>query len=69
MKKNTILNKLERLQELLIDKYITALENDEVEVKDLSSVVTLLKNNKILAQKEDDRANELIEIQKMLKKK
>jgi len=68
MKKNTILNKLERLQELLIDKYITALENDEVEVKDLSSVVTLLKNNKILAQQDDKRANEFIEIQKMVKK-
>ena len=68
MRKNTTLNKLERLQELIIDKYITALENDEVEVKDLSSVVTLLKNNKILAQQDDKRANEFIEIQKMVKK-
>ena len=68
MSKDITLNKLERLQELIIDKYITALENDEVEVKDLSSVVTLLKNNKILAQQDDKRANEFIEIQKMVKK-
>jgi len=59
------LEKLNKLQDLVIDKYIQALEDDEIDAKDLGSVITLLKNNKVVEDKkifsESDLIDELID--------
>ncbi len=43
--------KFQKLQDLILDKYLQALANDEVEVKDLSSAIVFLKNNKVIQEK------------------
>ena len=59
------LEKLNKLQDLVIDKYIQALEDNEIDAKDLGSVITLLKNNKVVEDKkifsESDLIDELID--------
>ena len=51
--------KLQKLQDLVIDKYIEALEDGSLKPMELQAVVTFLKNNKIVeteveVSKEDD---------------
>ena len=57
--------KLEKLNDLLIDKAIKTLENEDVELKDLNPLITLLKNNKVVEENkqtnESDVIDELIE--------
>lgn len=57
--------KFERLQELILDTYIDALEKGEVDIKDLSSAVVFLKNNGVKEEKiiktEAELLDELIE--------
>jgi hypothetical protein len=48
MNNKTREDKFQRLQDLILDKYISALEDDAVEVKDLSSAIVFLKNNKVV---------------------
>lgn len=45
--------KLERLNELVIDVAIDELEAGGVSLKDLSSIITLLKNNSVVEEKHE----------------
>ncbi len=60
MKENR-LEKLNKLQDLVIDKYIQALEDDEIDAKDLGSVITLLKNNKVVEDRKIFSESDLID--------
>lgn len=57
--------KLQLLQDKILDKYIEALNNDEIEVKDLGSIIAYLKNNKVVEttveHSESDLIDDLIE--------
>jgi hypothetical protein len=55
------LEKLNKLQDLVIDKYIQALEDNEIDAKDLGSVITLLKNNKVVEDKKIFSESDLID--------
>lgn len=53
--------KLERLNDLVIDEAIKQLESGEVNLKDLNSIITLLKNNKVVEEKQEHDEAELID--------
>lgn len=42
-------DKLERLQELVVDAYIDGLENGDLHPRDFGPVVTLLNQNKVVS--------------------
>lgn len=61
--------KLERLNDLVIDVAITELESGEVTLKDIAPIITLLKNNQVVEDKkaefsEADLIEELVEDKK-----
>ena len=43
--------KLELLQELVIDKYIHSLQEDDIHFRDMSPIVSLLNQNSIVEEK------------------
>ena len=53
--------KLELLNDLVIDEAIKQLESGEVNLKDLNSIITLLKNNKVVEEKQEHDEAELID--------
>lgn len=58
--------KLARLNELVIDKYISEIEkNEDLRLTDIQGAITLLKNNKVVEDKkifsESDLIDELID--------
>lgn len=57
--------KLERLQDLVIDNYIEALEEGEIHFRDMSPIVSLLNQNSIVEDKGKSTVDE--EIQQRLK--
>ncbi len=55
--------KLEYLDDLFLDNIIRDMENNMVETKDLSTVATYLKNNKVYQERhEHDEAKEIEEL-------
>lgn len=57
----TLRQKLEKLNELLIDKCIDMIEEGELKPTDLGSIVTLLKNNKVIEEKRELSEADLID--------
>ena len=57
----TRLDKLNLLQDLVLDTYIEALKEGELKAMELAPIVTLLKNNKILEDKKITPESEVIE--------
>lgn len=57
--------KLQKLQDLVIDKYIEALEDGSLKPMELQAVVTFLKNNKVIEsekiENEDDDYDNMVE--------
>lgn len=57
--------KLEQLNDLIIDKAIEELENGELSIKDANGIITLLKNNKVIEEEkvisESDVIDSLVE--------
>jgi hypothetical protein len=53
--------KLEKLNDLVIDEAINQLESGEVGLKDLNSIITLLKNNKVVEEKVEHSESDLID--------
>lgn len=57
--------KLQKLQDLVIDKYIEALEDGSLKPMELQAVVTFLKNNKVIEsekiENEDDNYDSMVE--------
>ena len=53
--------KLEKLNDLVIDEAINQLESGEVSLKDLNSIITLLKNNKVVEEKVEHSESDLID--------
>lgn len=53
--------KLELLNDLVIDEAIKQLESGEVNLKDLNSIITLLKNNKVVEEKQEHDEAEVID--------
>lgn len=50
--KTDLRSKLEKLQLLVVDKYIQALEEDEIHVRDFAPVITLLNHNNVVVKAE-----------------
>lgn len=62
LKTNTKLRaKLERLNELLIDRCIENLESGKVKPNDLGAIVTLLKNNKVIEERREITESEILD--------
>ncbi len=57
----TIRQKLEKLNGLVIDEAINQLENGEVGLRDLASIITLLRNNKVIEEKVELLESDLID--------
>lgn len=57
----TRLEKLNKLQDLVLDTYIEALQEGELKAMELAPIVTLLKNNKILEDKKVTPESEVID--------
>jgi hypothetical protein len=57
--------KLQKLQDLVIDKYIEVLEDGSLKPMELQAVVTFLKNNKVIEsekiENEDDNYDSMVE--------
>lgn len=57
--------KFQRLQDLVLDLYISELESGSVSVKDAAPIITFLKNNRVQEEKnvlsESDIIDELVE--------
>lgn len=53
--------KFEKLQDLVLDNYIKALENNELKAMELGPIITLLKNNKVVQEKAEFSEADLIE--------
>ena len=53
--------KLERLNELLIDRCIDNLESGKVKPNDLGAIVTLLKNNKVIEERREITESEILD--------
>lgn len=53
--------KFEKLQDLVLDNYIEALENNELKAMELGPIITLLKNNKVVQEKAEYSESDLIE--------
>jgi len=53
--------KLERLNDLVIDTAIAQLEAEEVGIKDLGSIITLLKNNSVIDEQKQYSEAEFID--------
>jgi hypothetical protein len=47
-------NRLKRLNELLVETCIENLEQGRIKPNDLGAIVTLLKNNKVVSEKEEE---------------
>ena len=58
-------DKLEKLQGLVIDKYIEALEDGDIHFRDMSPIVSLLNQNSIVEEKGRSTIEE--DIQKRIK--
>ena len=54
-------DKLEKLQGLVIDNYIQALEDGEIHFRDMSPIVSLLNQNSIVEEKGISTVEEEIE--------
>lgn len=60
--------KLQKLQDLVIDKYIEALTDGSLKPMELQAVVTFLKNNKIVeTEKEVDKEDDIDDMVEELK--
>jgi hypothetical protein len=57
----TVEQKLEQLNELLIDACIENLSSGKIKPNDLGAIVTLLKNNKVVAEKREHSEADLID--------
>jgi len=57
----TLRQKLETLNELLIDQCITNISTGKLKPNDLGAVVTLLKNNKVIEEKREHSESDLID--------
>jgi len=53
--------KFERLQDLVLDSYIDALESGGIKPMELAPIVTLLKNNKVVQEKQEHSESDLID--------
>lgn len=57
--------KLQKLQDLVIDKYVEALEDGSLKPMELQAVVSFLKNNKVIEsekiENEDDDYENMVE--------
>lgn len=53
--------KFEKLQDLVLDSYITALETGGIKPMELAPIVTLLKNNKVIQEKQEHSESDLID--------
>ena len=59
--KLTLRQKLEVLNELLVDTCIDNLSSGFVKPNDLGAIVTLLKNNKVVEEKREESESDIIE--------
>ena len=59
--KKTLRQKLEMLNELLVDACIENLQDGNLRPNDLGSIVTLLKNNKVVEEKREISESDLID--------
>lgn len=57
----TLRQKLELLNELLVDTCIDNMQNNRMKLNDLGSIVTLLRNNKVIEEKREVTESDLIE--------
>ncbi len=57
----TLRQKLEALNELLVDACIENLSSGKIKPNDLGAIVTLLKNNKVIEEKREVTESDLIE--------
>lgn len=53
--------KLQKLQDLVIDKYIDALEDGSLKPMELQAVVSFLKNNKVIESEKIENEDEDID--------
>lgn len=59
--KMTKAQKLELLDELLMNTYIEVLQEGQLRANDLGAVVTYLKNNKVVQEKKEHSESDLID--------
>lgn len=57
----TLRQKLEILNELLVDECINNLSTGKIRPNDLGAIVTLLKNNKVVEEKREESESDIIE--------
>ena len=57
----TLRQKLEALNELLVDACIENLQSKSIKPNDLGAIVTLLKNNKVVEEKREQSESDLID--------
>lgn len=57
----TLRQKLEILNELLVDECIDNLSTGKIRPNDLGAIVTLLKNNKVVEEKREESESDIIE--------
>lgn len=53
--------KFERLQDLVLDTYLEALEGGKISPHELGPIVTMLKNNKVIQEKQEYSESDFIE--------
>lgn len=53
--------KFELLQDLVLDSYIDALQTGGIKPMELAPIVTLLKNNKVVQEKQETSESDLID--------
>jgi len=57
----TLRQKLELLNELLVDTCIENMQNNKMKPNDLGSIVTLLRNNKVVEEKREISESDIID--------
>lgn len=57
----TLRQKLEILNELLVDECIDNLSSGKMKPNDLGAIVTLLKNNKVVEEKREESESDVID--------
>jgi len=59
--KMTRSQKFERLQDLVLDTYLDALDNGELKAMELAPIVTMLKNNKVVQERQEESEADVID--------
>ena len=65
--RQSIRTKLEKLQELVIDQYISALESGNLHPRDFAPIMTLLNQNKVVVR-EDEGETQHSKVKRIVRK-